>query len=143
MYPFRLAINFSTPLFSLSVLVFQRVIFVPSVEFVRSLFLINKCFCPSVLPQISPILKHPKTPITIIVTIVLVVKSFISEFFRMRGSMSTVIGLLKVRVDASLVLRKCLRVVWTNQTSGASRKLCPRLNVSSDASENTYDLTVL
>ena len=41
----------------------------------------------------------------------LVVKSPKSEFFKMSGSMSTVIGLLNVRVEGSLVFRKCFKVV--------------------------------
>ena len=76
-----------------------------------SLFRMKECSLPSFLPQISPILKQPNTPITTMVTIDLVVKSPMSEFFKMSGSMSTVIGLLNVRVEGSLVFKKCFKVV--------------------------------
>src|ERR1700722_542114 len=109
--PLRLAINLLTPIFLLSVFVFQSVIFNPSFDRIMSLFRMKECSLPSFLPQISPILKQPKTPMTTMVTMDLVVKSLKSEFFKMSGSMSTVIGLLNVRVEGSLVFRKCFKVV--------------------------------
>src|ERR1700722_15494845 len=102
--PLRLAMNLLTPIFPLSFFFFHRVICIPSFDKIRSRFRMKEWSFPSFLPHISPILKQPKTPITIIVTMDLVVKFPIFAFFTMSGSMSMVIGLLNVRVEGSLVL---------------------------------------
>ena len=67
----------------------------------------------------------------------LVVKFPIFAFFTMSGSMSMVIGLLNVRVEGSLVFKKCFSVVWRNHASGPSKKNFPRLNFNSEARAKT------